>query len=255
MRALPLHLPEATNPFTHQPRAGWRSGNSSSRCHSLDASPCVHRKTPLEHFGTSRNGAIRRPDAHAKPRWYCPPTVGTHNSQLRFVSSADFRCPNCNSTDLKKVSLAYQEALFCTVAQTRFSAAAVGGHGPDLLVGRATTRGFHQSVLSKQLKPPVKWSYRKLILWWALVFVSIGWLVFYINTGPKNSSVVLSLPLTLFSGSSVVTFLLLLVLFWRHNRTTYKRRYSQWERSFLCHRCGTLTEQEQAFRKSRVRQR
>jgi len=38
--------------------------------------------------------------------------------------------------------------------------------------------------------------------------------------------------------------LLLLVLFWRHNHTTYKRRYSQWERSFLCQRCGALTEQE-----------
>jgi hypothetical protein len=30
------------------------------------------------------------------------------------------------------------------------------------------------------------------------------------------------------------TFLLLLVLFWRHNQTTYKRRYAQWERSFFC---------------------
>ena len=41
-----------------------------------------------------------------------------------------------------------------------------------------------------------------------------------------------------------VTFLLLLVLSWRHNQSTHKRRYSQWERSFLCQRCGTLTEQE-----------
>ena len=39
----------------------------------------------------------------------------THNSQLRFVSRAELRCPNCNSIDLKKVSLAYQEGLFCTV--------------------------------------------------------------------------------------------------------------------------------------------
>jgi len=29
----------------------------------------------------------------------------------------------------------------------------------------------------------VKWSYRKLILWSVLVFLSIGWIVFYINTG------------------------------------------------------------------------
>ena len=168
----------------------------------------------------------------------------THNSQLCFVSSADLRCPNCNSTDLKKVSLAYEEGLFYTVARTRLRAVVVGGHGPDLVIGKATTRGFHQSVLSKQLNPPVKWSYRKLILWWALVFLPIGWIVFYINTITKNSAAVLSPPLTLFALLSAGTFLLLLVLFWRHNQSTHKRRYSQWERSFLCQRCGTLTEQE-----------
>jgi hypothetical protein len=46
-------------------------------------------------------------------------------AQLRFVSGDCFRCPNCNSTDVKKVSLAYQEGLFCTVAckaRTRYVA-------------------------------------------------------------------------------------------------------------------------------------
>jgi len=62
----------------------------------------------------------------------------------------------------------------------------------------------------------VKWSYRKLILWSALVFLSSGWIVFYINTGTRNSSAVLSPLLILFSGLSAVTFLLLLILFWRH---------------------------------------
>jgi hypothetical protein len=80
----------------------------------------------------------------------------THNSQLCFVSSADLRCPHCNSTNLKKVSLAFQEGLFYTDLSTRFSAVAVGRDGPDLVIGKATTRGFHQSVLSKRLKPPVK---------------------------------------------------------------------------------------------------
>ena len=75
-----------------------------------------------------------------------------------------------------------------------------------------------------------------------VVFLSIGRIVFYMNTGTKNSSAVLSPPLTLFAWLSVATFLLLLVLFWSHNHFAYKRRYSQWERSFLCQRCGTLTE-------------
>ena len=90
----------------------------------------------------------------------------------------------------------------------------------------------------------MKWSYRKLILWWALAFLSIGWILFYTNAVTKNSAAVLWPPLTLFGLLSAATFLLLLVLFWRHNQSTYKRRYTQWERSFLCERCGTLTEQD-----------
>ena len=167
----------------------------------------------------------------------------THNSQLCFVSSADLRCPNCNSTDLKKVALAYQEGLFRTVAHTRFGAVVAGGTGPGLVIGKATTRGLHQSVLSKRLSPPVKWSYRKLVLWWAVVSFSIGWIVFYINSFLKHSPAVLSPPLILFWLLSAATFLLLVVLFWRHNHSTYRRRYSQWERSFLCQRCGALTVQ------------
>jgi hypothetical protein len=59
-----------------------------------------------------------------------------------------------------------------------------------------------------------------------------------------TAAAVLSPPLILFSALSAVMFLLLLVLFWRHNQSTHKRRYSQWKRSFLCQRCGTVTEQE-----------
>src|SRR5947199_2950092 len=168
--------------------------------------------------------------------------VWAQPAQRRLASSAYLRCPNCNSTDLKKVSLAYQEGLFCTVAHTRWRAVAAGGHGPDFVIGKATTRGFHQSALSKRLTPPVKWSYRKLTLWWVVVFLSIGWIVFYINTITKNSAAVSSPPLTLFALLSAATFRLMLVLLWRHNQSAYKRRYSLWQRSFICQRCGTLTE-------------
>ena len=165
-------------------------------------------------------------------------------AQPGLAPGASLHCPNCNSTDLKKVSLIYQEGLFYSDAHTRLSAVVAGGTGPDLIIGKATTRGLHQSVLSKRLNPPVKWSYRKLILWWVLGFLSIGWIVSYTNTITKNSVAVLSPPLTVFALLSTATLLLSLVLFWRHNQFTYRRWYSQWERSFLCQRCGTLTEQE-----------
>src|SRR5258708_33901050 len=110
----------------------------------------------------------------------------------------DLRCPKCDSTDLKKVSLAYQEGLYRTNARTRLSAAVVGGNGADLLVGRATTQASHQSDLSKRLSPPAKWSYLKVGSWSILAFLCVGWLVFYFNPLTPNSSPVSSSPLTLY---------------------------------------------------------
>jgi len=157
----------------------------------------------------------------------------------------DLRCPKCNSNSLKKVSLAYQEGLYQTEGRTRLRAVAVGGGGPDLVVGRATTRGSQQSALSKKLTPPVKWSYLKVIGWSVLVFLSAGWLVFYVNTVTTNATTVSSAPLTLFALISGAIFALLLFLVWRHNHSIYRTQYAQWDQSFICERCGTVSQRTQ----------
>ena len=156
----------------------------------------------------------------------------------------DLRCPKCNSTDLKKVSLAYQEGLYRTDARTRLSAALVGGTGPDLVVGRASTQASHQSALSKQLSPPAKWSYLKVGSWSVLAFLCVGWLVFYVNTVSTNSSNVSSPPLTVFALISTASFALLLFLVWKHNNSTYQKRFEEWDHSFICSRCGAVNRQK-----------
>src|SRR5690348_13267034 len=145
----------------------------------------------------------------------------------------DLRCPKCNSTDLKKVSLAYEEGLFRSEGRTRLRAVAVGGGGPDLLVGRATTHGTHESALSSKLTPPVKWSYLKVIGWSVLVFVCVGWLVFYVNTVTTNATTVSSAPLTLFALIYGAIFALMLFLVWRHNHSSYQTQYARWDKSFI----------------------
>jgi hypothetical protein len=156
----------------------------------------------------------------------------------------DLRCPKCNSTDLKKVSLAYQEGLYGSHARTRLSAALVGGNGPDLVVGRATTQTSHQSALSKRLSPPAKWSYLKVGSWSILAFLCVGWLVFYINTVTTNSSTVSSPPMTFFVLISGASFALLLFLVWKHNHSSYQRQFAEWDHSFLCARCGAVSRHD-----------
>ena len=92
----------------------------------------------------------------------------------------DLRCPKCNSNDLKKVSLAYQEGAYRIDTRSGMRGLLFAGGGPGILVGRATTRGSQQSALSKRLSPPSKWSYLKLIGWSGVATLIA--LVIYVNT-------------------------------------------------------------------------
>ena len=113
-----------------------------------------------------------------------------------------------------------------------------------MVVGRASTRGSQQSALARKLSPPVKWSYRKIIFWSLLLFLCGGWLVFYVNTITKNATSVISSALSAFALISAVIFAFIVALVVRHNHSLYPRRFAEWDRSFICPRCGRISEQE-----------
>ncbi len=155
----------------------------------------------------------------------------------------DLRCPKCNSSDLKKVSLAYQEGLFRTDARTRIRGVLVGSNGPNLLVGGAATSGIQQSALSERLRPPKKWSYFKLVTWFALA--SFVGLVVYIHAVMASSSTASSLPVKVCALICSFLFVSAGVLTRRHNHSIYPRQYAHWDRSFVCQRCGGVNEPHQ----------
>src|ERR1700692_3125950 len=109
----------------------------------------------------------------------------------------DLRCPNCNSADLKSLSVAVQEGRFSVNTRSRLRGVVVGEGGPDVVIGRATTRGLHQSDLSKKFSPPTKWSYGKVILWSVLFsFLALVVCVRSVMSHPGPAS---SLPVTLYA--------------------------------------------------------
>jgi hypothetical protein len=151
----------------------------------------------------------------------------------------DLRCPSCNGADLKKVCLAYQEGLSRVKTRNRLLGLVFGHSGPGVLVGGAAGRGVQQTELSRTLKPPVKWSYLKLALRSVLVtFVAFGaYIVFVASSTPPVST----LPMKLYVFLAPVVFLVLVFSFWQHNHSTFPREYAQWDRSFICQRCGTVS--------------
>src|SRR6266849_5240707 len=132
----------------------------------------------------------------------------------------DLRCPSCNGTDLKKLSLAYQQGRVQVDTRTRLRGVIVGEGGPDVVVGRATTRGIQETEQSKLLSPPKKWSYLKLVLWSA--FVSLVALVVYVRSVMSSPPPASTLPVKLYAFLAPVAFLLLVALYWRHTHYTYQ---------------------------------
>ena len=155
----------------------------------------------------------------------------------------DLRCPNCNSVDLKKLSLACQEGRVSVNTRSRLRGVVVSEDGTDVVVGRAITRGTYQTELSRQLSPPRKWSYLKLVVW-SVVFSLVA-LVVFVRSVMAEPAPASSLPVRLYALFSPMVFLTLLALYWRHNHSTYSRQYALWDRSFVCERCGNMSRHDQ----------
>jgi fatty acid desaturase len=154
----------------------------------------------------------------------------------------DLRCLDCNSTDLKRFSLAYQESVRHVDTRTRLRAFLFGSDGPNLIVGRADTQGVHWTQLSRVLSPPRKWSYVRLILWSLIVTLAalFAYVVFVASSVPPVST----FPMKMYIFVAPVAFLVLGFAVWRHNHLTFPKEYAQWNRSFICQRCGAVSQQE-----------
>jgi hypothetical protein len=153
----------------------------------------------------------------------------------------DLRCPRCNSNNLKRVSLACQEGTYHIDARSRMRGLLFAGGGPGILVARTSARGSQQSALSKRLSPPSKWSYMKLILWSGVAtLIALVIYVQHVMSSPVPAS---SLPAKLYVLFAPFIFLFLVAIIWRHNHLTYQQKYAQWNESFICERCGTVSQQ------------
>ena len=151
----------------------------------------------------------------------------------------DLRCPNCGSTDLKKASLVYEEGSSRIKARSRLRGVSFGDEGPNVVVGTAVMKGMYQTELSRALCPPKKRSYGKLLLWAGIV--SVVSLIFYTHTVMSSTSMVSAFPVVMFGVMGAVVLLASLAVIWRHNQLVYPRQYAEWDRSFVCQRCGAVS--------------
>ena len=139
-------------------------------------------------------------------------------------------CPNCNSPDLKTMSLIHAAGVYESRGRIW---GFVAGTGDGLFFGKY--RGTSQSRLSKAVSPPTKLPYAAPIILWLVGFFPtmafVGRAKLSALTGLISVGYVLALPLYL-----------LVALF--YNSLVRPKKHKSWERKFMCQRCGALIEAE-----------
>jgi hypothetical protein len=133
-------------------------------------------------------------------------------------------CPNCNSTDLKKLSLVYAAGVY--ESRGRIGGLLLGS-GDGHLLGKY--KGASQSRLSKMASPPGKAPYIAPIILWLLGF----FIVMAFTAREKLSRIMgaLSVGYVLLLPGYLLAALI-------YNFFLRPKKYKDWNEEFICQRCG-----------------
>ena len=149
-------------------------------------------------------------------------------------------CLVCQSTNLVKVSLAYEQGLSEYKGQSRSRGMSLGNAGLGLWGGRTKSTGTFQTRLSARLSPPTKWSYWTIVKVWFAGLI-VAWFV-GIALAPANAYK--AKEFTREFAWAMDAYVAALVFFgwlvWRYNRRVFPVRRRIWDGSFLCRRCGEI---------------
>ncbi len=144
-------------------------------------------------------------------------------------------CPKCQSEQTQKVSIAYQSGVTNVNTITSSSGVILGGAGFNVGLGKGKTTGTMKTQLSQSISPPRKYSYKELFKR-GFVFLIV------------SSIVITLLNIRNLYVSYFITFA---IFFWMYkkykdastyNNNTFPRLLAQWNKNFICLRCGTIFE-------------
>lgn len=143
-------------------------------------------------------------------------------------------CPNCSSTDLRKVSLVHAAGIY--EARGHFLGLLFGSMD-GLLFGRY--RGTSQSHLSRSLNPPRRLPYIVPIVIWLIGF----FLLMSFDARGK-----LSWAMAVFSVAYVLLLPTYLVGSLIYNFFVRRKKFKVWQQKFMCQRCGAILEADKYIR-------
>lgn len=134
---------------------------------------------------------------------------------------SDIKCTACGSTDVQKLSMVHQSGISRIDATATGTAKSFGDFAPFAETKTRTT-GTQVSELAQQAAPPQP----KSMALWVVLALALG-------IGPWFLNIHLEFIVWPLCG----------YMAWRtkkYNETVYAPRREQWNRSWMCHRCGSV---------------
>lgn len=139
----------------------------------------------------------------------------------------DLACPKCNTSEVRKLSMIYNEGLSIINTVSHGSGAAVGSGGGMAFGSHSShTSGRQQTALSKQAAPPDK---KHWILWstGAAIcgFMALG------SLSHPGFGLLVSVGLTALCVKFALSGK-------KYNAEVHPDLMQRWDQSFMCNRCG-----------------
>jgi len=151
-------------------------------------------------------------------------------------------CLVCQSTNLVKVSLAYEQGLSEYKGQSRSRGLSLGTAGLGLWGGRTKSTGTFQTRLSARLSPPTKMSYWKTTVWWFVGFLGLWFVAIALMPANAHKANEFSRECGWIADAYAAALVFLWWFIWRYNHRVFPVQRRRWDRSFLCRRCGKTSQ-------------
>lgn len=154
--------------------------------------------------------------------------------------ATDLKCPQCNATDVKKVSLMYELG-------TKSTSGVAGGVGMGsdgkIGVGGGVMSGKSQSILAQRLSPPGKPAEESVGCTGCASMVGLFFLIAVCLSGIKDRDAMLNISLIISLVGSVPFWIWAVRTFPNRNKELkikYELEINKWKSSWVCTRCGNV---------------
>lgn len=133
-------------------------------------------------------------------------------------------CENCGADAYRKLSVIHAGGLSVTQNTSVGVGLTLGG---SIGLGKAKTAGTSQTVLSAKAAPPKE---RRLSAWALLgILLGLGW--------TAGGADYVALGVLTLAGTGYYIFRTV-----KYNKDEFPKLYARWDRSYMCERCGTVSE-------------